>query len=125
MKTVDAKDLAKEIANVMINYVDDVEEIVIDESNSVIKDAKEELKRVSPKDTGNYASSWKIGTKEKGNRRYSKVVYNEEHYRLTHLLEFGHATKDGKRTKVLPHIRPTEQKYKSVFIGKVEKRIKR
>lgn len=56
---------------------------------------------------------------------YSKVAYNKAHYRLTHLLEFGHANRDGSRTKPIPHIRSTENKYKEKFVKELEEKIRR
>lgn len=59
---------------------------------------------------------------------YSKIAYNKQHYRLTHLLEFGHAKRDGSRnpgTKAIPHIRKTEDKYKEKFIQELETKIRR
>lgn len=56
---------------------------------------------------------------------YSKIAYNKEHYRLTHLLEFGHANRDGSRTKPIPHIRETEDKYRQRFANELERKIRR
>lgn len=56
---------------------------------------------------------------------YSKAAYNKKYYRLTHLLEFGHATRNGGRTKAIPHIRPTEDKYREKFVEELERKIRR
>ena len=68
-----------------------------------------ELKAKSPKGaTGRYAKSWKTKAQDGG-----QVVYNDKHYRLTHLLENGHdIVHDGKkvgRAKAYPHIKRCEQ----------------
>ena len=90
----------------------DIEEDVVDISNKVIKEAKVELKSISPKANktvklkggttvapGSYAKSWSIKNGQKAKDIYSKIAYNREHYRLTHLLEFGHATRNGRKDK--------------------------
>lgn len=77
----------------------------------VAKDTVAELKIKSPRRTGRYARSWK-STKVTGlsQFKYAKTVHNQEHYRLTHLLEYGHAKVNGGRTKEIPHIAPAETK---------------
>lgn len=131
-------DLSNAIMKYLQEYKEDIEEDVVDISNKVTKEARTELKSVSPKANktvklkggttvapGSYAKSWSIKNGQKAKEIYSKVVYNRKHYRLTHLLEFGHATRNGGRTKPMPHIRPTEEKYKEEFTQELEKRIKR
>ena len=74
---------------------------------------------------GSYAKSWSTKNKTKTKDIYSKVAYNKAHYRLTHLLEFGHANRDGSRTRAIPHIRNTENKYKEKFVKELEEKIRR
>lgn len=74
---------------------------------------------------GSYAKSWVLKNGKKSKEIYSRIVHNKEHYRLTHLLEFGHANRDGTRTQAIPHIRKTEDKYREKFIGELEQRIRR
>ena len=77
----------------------------------VVPETVDDLKATSPKRHGNYARDWTF--KKKGLRAY--VVYNVNHYRLTHLLENGHAiaNQTGKLSGRVPahkHIKPAEQR---------------
>ncbi len=118
--------LGKEIARILNEYKDDIDEVVVDTTNEIIKEAKNEIISISPKgDTGEYSKGWKISISQKGKNFFSKAVWNKKYYRLTHILEFGHATKNGGHTAAQPHVRPTEEKYKSKFTDKVERNLKR
>lgn len=79
--------------------------------------AVELLKEQSPKRTGAYARSWKYKTEGKGSRLLPTIstVHNDKHYRLTHLLELGHASRNGGRTPAHPHIKKVEEQVAEEF----------
>lgn len=77
----------------------------------VPKETAEDLRSTSPKDHGEYAKSWTV----KRQSSLSAIVHNKDHYRLTHLLERGHAKANqfGKYAGRVParvHIKPAEQR---------------
>lgn len=116
--------LSKEITKALENYADDISEEVEFEANKVGKEAVNELKQDSPKGTRkSYAKGWKIKKDKRGKNLYIVKIHNKTDYQLTHLLEFGHATRNGGRTKAQPHIRPVEQKYSEEFEKELKKRI--
>lgn len=126
MTKIKPDSLGYEIAKILTEYKDEIDDVVIDTTNEVIKEAKNELIQVSPKgETGEYSAGWKVSLSQKGSSFFSRAVWNKTHYRLTHLLEFGHATKNGSHTKAQPHIRPTEEKYKCKFVDEFERKVKR
>lgn len=110
-------------------YKENVEEEVERTTNSVTKNAINELKENSPKSGRNrenpYNEGWSIKTPKKGKVRYVRVIWNKTNYQLTHLKEFGHATIDGKRVAAQPHIQPIEKKYKEKFVDLLEKKVRK
>lgn len=124
-KKVTVDNLANEIVRIFDDYIDEIDEVVEEETDSVSKEAKQELVRVSPKETKKYSKGWANVQGYKIKHYFSKRIYNRTHYRLTHLLEFDHATKNGGTVKGQAHVRPTEQKYKQILVGNIERRIKR
>lgn len=66
-----------------------------------------------------YCKGWRLKKDKLGKNRYTIKVHNKTDYQLTHLLEFGHATRNGGRTKAQPHIRKVEQEYSQKFEQKL------
>ena len=128
---IEPEELQEAIMEYLEDYVEDIEEDVEDTTNTVIKEAKQELVQTSPRsgvarDT-KYYKGWAIknGGRTRRGRYYSKVIWNKTNYQLTHILENGHATRNGGRTTPQPHIRPVEEKYGTKFADLIEKKIRR
>lgn len=111
--------LTDEIAKALREYTDDVTEKLDDAKDEISKEAVAELKSTSPKKTGDYAKGW---SRKKTAHGY--VVYNRTDYQLTHLLENGHAKRNGGRVRSYPHIAPVEQKVIDKFTRAAEKAVK-
>lgn len=74
---------------------------------------------------GAYARSWmyiKNFNEITGNSDY--IVYNDYHYRLTHLLENGHVNRDGTRSRKFVHIAPANNKACREYERRVEDAIR-
>ncbi|MEY9980396.1 HK97 gp10 family phage protein [Lysinibacillus sp. RC79] len=119
---MDINNLAKEINKQLALYANFVEEEIDAVAKEVAGKAVTKLKQTSPVGDytggGQYASGWKV-KKQKG--KY--IVHNATNYQLTHLLEKGHATIDGGRTKAIPHIKPVEVETNKDFEKELIKRI--
>lgn len=133
-KTIKPVDLSSAVDELLKEYGDDVWAVMGDAINDTVNEAVSDLHAVnsfSPKGSpkGDYSKSWT--SEQRMTSRYSKVdiVYNEDHYRLTHLLESGHSKvlwgrKTGERVSAYPHIAPINDKAQESVIRKVEKGIK-
>lgn len=124
-----------ELSNVILEYLENFKDVteeacergVLETADQAVK----ELHSAHPAGSGNYRSwdkynsgwkkrSSKMKTKEKG---ILATVYNEKYYRLTHLLEKGHALVGGGRTQAFPHIAPVEEKCDEDLIKNIKKNI--
>lgn len=99
--------LSQQMKNIFESYSDEVIEVVEEALLKVGKDAADELKSGIggfQDRTGKYRRSWTV-TQEK-HRTYTETTVHAKapRYRLTHLLEYGHATRSGGRTRAFPHI---------------------
>lgn len=123
-KSIEANLLNKEIMNYLQNYSENIEDIVENVANKIGKEAVNELKQISPKGARKeYYKGWTLKKDKNVGAKYVVKIWNKTNFQLTHLLEFGHATKNGGRTKPQPHIRPTEAKYSKKFETELKKEI--
>ena len=113
------KDFNKELIKQLQRYSKVLDSEVQQVAKEVAQTASKNVKKDSPMSNtsrkGTYKKGWGIQKIDDG-----YVVRNKKEYRLTHLLEKGHVTRDGKsRTKAQPHIKPAEE----IAIKEFEKRI--
>lgn len=124
MPKVTVDELAEAIGKELGDYFDDITEDVKTAVEVTTRECVAEIKQRSPRRTGAYRRSWTAT--EMFNRRGSIrfTVHNKKHYRLTHLLEDGHAKKNGGRVEGTPHIAPAEQNAEKNLIKRIEEAIR-
>lgn len=118
-----------QINDILNDYTDEIQEGISRVAQEV---AREDVKTLKEANTykvrsGDYNKSWTTTTK-KSQYSISCIVHNKKHYRLTHLLEYGHQIKrNGTRVgsaKAFPHIAPVEKISNETFERKVEEVIR-
>lgn len=119
-KKTNIKGISNEIAKILSEYTDEIEFGMLQIRDSVSKKTAKNLKQTSPKKTGDYRKGWRVS-----DVNGKKIVHNKTDYRLTHLLEHGHAKVGGGRVPAQVHIRPAEEEAIKEYVEATENLIKR
>ena len=109
--------ISDQMAKILSEESQRIRDMAKDAIQEVAKDTATELKETSPKRTGKYARSWGVVW-----RNGAYIVRNKE-YRLTHLLENGHAKVSGGRVAAIPHIKPAEEKAEKELMAKLRREL--
>lgn len=125
---IEAEDLPKEVVKQLENWGGGELRRKINEAiKETAIQGEEILKENSPRRTGRYAESWDATLRKK---KFSAVtgleqwsIRNKDHYQLTHLLENGHASRNGGRVKAHEHIKTTDDLVTQLAISNVNKKI--
>ena len=118
MATIRVDELDQRIADVLDKYRGLIRDGVEDEMEGAAAIAMRIVRDKSPVRSGKYKKGWKL-YREKAKFRsqlQTLTVYNTTQYRLIHLLEFGHQTAKGTRTKAYPHVQPAEDAAEKALI---------
>lgn len=107
--TVNINDMADVIMQGLTEYA----ELATDDMKEAVKHAsaavRKEIKENAPVDTGKYAKSWTARKVRETPQTLTMVVHFKDRYQLAHLLEYGHAKRNGGRVEGKAHIAPAEQ----------------
>lgn len=124
-QTIQISEMEQVIMDALEQYADKASEVISEALPEVGKSTAAELRATSPKRTGDYAKSWKFDMKQsRGSKKKNKlVVYNKDHYRIAHLLENGHANRNGGRTEGIPHVKPAADKAEKEAIDKITQKL--
>lgn len=119
-------ELTNAIMDVLEDFKNATDEVCEEAVSAAAKEAVNELRNVHVDGAekygswDNYRKSWKSRKKTKDKWYHAQAtVYNEKYYRLTHLLEKGHALPQGGRSKAYPHIAPIADKAEETLFRKV------
>lgn len=114
MAEIKVGEMAHAIAESLEEYAGLLQRDLDESVDAVSKETVAELRKDAKSKfggTGEYAKSWASKKDVGSTTEYSRTLYvKDPHYRLTHLLEFGHAKVNGGRVEGRPHIAPAEQR---------------
>ncbi len=109
-RNVSVEQMADAIMEDLREYADaaamDVKAAVRKSANTVRKQIGE---KAPVGKTKRYSKSWRVKTTEENSQKLMQTVHSPTRYMLAHLLEKGHAKRNGGRTRAIPHIAPAEQ----------------
>lgn len=122
---IDIGDLSSTIAKELSQYTVAVAEGVKAAADETGKELLANTRADAPEKEGKYKKAMAVKTVYEG--QFEKRVrwyVKSPHYRLSHLLEKGHAKRGGGRVRAYPHIEKNEETAKKNFSERVEGVIK-
>lgn len=84
---------------------------------------KKEISANAPKRTGKYAKSWTTKKVKENSHSLEITVHSKDRYQIAHLLEHGHAKRNGGRVAGKPHIAPAEENGADLLESLIEKEL--
>ena len=121
---VSVDQMAQTIMDGLLEYAD----LATEDMKAAVKKAgnkaKSDVQAGAPVDTGKYKKSWAVKTTKENANALEVTVHSKNRYQLAHLLEFGHAKRNGGRTRAFPHIAPAEAAAAELLEREVEAALK-
>ena len=121
MSTINVEDMASVIMRGLHEYADlatdEMKKAVTKTANTV----KKEIEQTAPSDTGTYAKSWTATKTLEKSGALQMTVRSKNRYQIAHLLEKGHAKRNGGRVEGIPHIAPAEEHGKEMLEDLIRK----
>ena len=116
-------DMADEIMKGLTEYAELSDSAMKKAVRKTAKTVKEEISANAPKRTGRYAKSWATKKTKENSHTLEMTVHSKDRYQIAHLLEHGHAKRNGGRVAARPHIEPAEQHGEELLESLIKKEI--
>lgn len=108
-KKISIDALSETVMRELTEYAD----VVAEDMKAAVKKAgttaRKEISATAPTNTGAYAKSWSVKTTKESSRALEVTVHSRNRYQIAHLLEHGHAKRNGGRVAARPHIAQAEE----------------
>ena len=122
-KKVSIEGLADAVARELAEYNRLTTETVKKAVDRAGKTVRDDIKSGAPVKTGKYAKSWRVRKTKETSTALAVTVYSPSRYMLAHLLEHGHANRNGGRTRAFPHIAPAEEHGEELLTNLIKKEL--
>lgn len=93
--TVTVEGIGMALQAICSDFERELEEQMREDIDAAAKVCEEQLHDTSPKKTGKYAAGWTTSDDSEGRYGYALVVHNKSKPGLAHLLDKGHALRNG------------------------------
>lgn len=130
--SINIDQLGAAVTKALADEMELTEEVVADAvkqtATATVKEIRAKAKAEFPDGTGDYAKSWtqKVDGSLKKTGKIARIVFAKApFYRLTHLLENGHAKVNGGRVEGRPHVAPAAEKAAKMLPELIETGIER
>jgi hypothetical protein len=121
---VSVSELASAIEEELNNYKDLAAGTLKKAVKNAGTTAKQDINSSAPVRTGKYAKSWRSKVTKEDSASIEVTVYSPSRYMLAHLLENGHALRNGGRVRAIPHIAPAEEHAREELTKEIESALK-
>lgn len=102
-------DMASEIMQGLQEYSDLADVAMKKAVRKTATEVRKEISANAPQRTGKYAKSWTAKKVKENSHTLEMTVHSKDRYQLAHLLEKGHAKRNGGRVAGKSHIAPAEE----------------
>lgn len=124
-KTVEVTDMAEELQKILGNYTEEVTEATKKAVDEVASGVMLEIKSHTTWKDVKYTQSYELKTIY-DNQRGKYIIWHVKspNYKLTHLLELGHYTRDGRTmSRKFPHVQYGDAYAKNNLERKIKEKI--
>ena len=101
--------LADEVMKQLNEYAEVTTDGMKKAVNGAGKTVRKEIQSGAPVKSSKYKKSWTVRKTAESSTKLEITVHSKNRYQLAHLLEHGHAKRNGGRTKAKEHIAPAEK----------------